>query len=159
MTVLASMFGGSILLISAFFAFKDWERGRGRETAFSALLNRYSPSVERLYRRVVAKIVFWLMVAVATVRALFRFGFVRALTLTRATVAVLGAHMIHVARGEHLIAEGKIPSTYFKLLHRHKERINGTDIPKGIIHQGIPQRVKVTVAEETSSATAPAQVE
>lgn len=159
MTVLASMFGGSILLISALFAFKDWERGRGKETSLSALLNRYSPAAERLYRRAVAKVIFWAMVLVATVRALFRLGFSRALTLTRATVTVLGAHMIHVARGEHLMAEGKIPSTYFKLLHRHKERINGADIPKGIIQQGIPQRVKVTVVDEAGGAVAPAQVE
>ncbi len=149
MTVLASIFGGSLLLLSGLFAFKDWERQRGADTRFTLLLKRYSPGFEHLFRSAVARVTHAGLTAFTTLRAVIRFGFHRVLTLVRTGVVVFAAHMIRAARGENLMAEGKIPSTYFKLLRRHKDKLSGTDIPDGIVRQGIPQRVKVRVVTDS----------
>lgn len=150
MTVLASIFGGSLLLLSGLFAFKDWERQRGVDTRFTSLLKRYSPSFEHLFRSAVARLTHAGTVVLTTSRAVIQFGFHRTVTLVRTGVVVFAAHMIRAARGENLMAEGKIPSTYFKLLQRHKNKLSGTDIPDGIVRQGILQRVKVRVVTDAT---------
>lgn len=158
MTVLAGIFGGSLLLLSGLFAFKDWERQRGREAGITLLFRRYSPSAEHLFQMTVSKTTVLIFSAFSAIRLFFRNILDYILTLTRTVAVVLGAHMIHIARGEHLMAEGKIPSTYFKLLHRHKEKINGTDIPKGIAQPDIPRRVQIHEIKETGTVSVP-QVE
>ncbi len=150
MMALVSIFGGSLLLLSGLFAFKDWEQQRGTNTRLTLFLVRHSPVLERLFQNAVVRITHAVVAVFTTLRALIQFGFHHTVTLVRTGVVVFAAHMIRAVRGENLMAEGKIPSTYFKLLQRHKNKLSGTDIPDGIVRQGIPQRVKVRVITDST---------
>jgi hypothetical protein len=82
------------------------------------------------------------------------------IALVRTAFVVFGAHLIRIARGEHLLSESRIPSIYFKLLHRHKKNINGSEIPKGIAQPDIPRRIRIQVSnEDRGGATSLEQVE
>ncbi len=148
MTTLLCICVGSLLGICGLYVFKYWEHKRGHDSFLTHLLQRWSPPVEAWYRRVVARVSY----AGHTVRT-FVMGFahfvaMKATMLARAVVTVIGAHMIHVARGEKLVAEGKIPSKYFSLLHRHKKSLKETDVPSALTRSAIPKRVRVQAVEE-----------
>lgn len=159
MTALVSICGGSLFLLASFFTFKDWEHQRMRNTFLTRFLEAHSPKTESLFRKAVSRVLFTFDTTLATVRALTSFGVQRITALGRASVVVVASHAIRVVRGEHLMAEGRIPSTYFKLLHRHKEKINGTDIPAGIAHPDVMRRVTITAEETVGGIPASAQSE
>lgn len=125
MTALISTFGGSLFLLSLFFAFKELEMKRGTTTALTLFFQRHSPAAHERFLRARGYVVHLVLSVVHAVRDLVLFVLRILLTWGRTAVVVLAAHMIRAARGEKLVAQGKVSSEYFKHLHDHKKKIQG----------------------------------
>lgn len=160
MMIFLWMCAGSALLLSGFFVFKDWETQRLQPTAVTRFFQKHSPASERVFETGLAYIRQCAVRFADAVHRVYVSLVHRAVALVRTAFVVFGAHLIRIARGEHLLSESRIPSIYFKLLHRHKKNINGSEIPKGIAQPDIPRRVHIRVSDEGEGSASPSgQVE
>lgn len=123
MTALITTFGGSLFLLSLFFAFKELEMKRGTTTALTLFFQRHSPAAHEHFLRIRGRVIRFVVSVVRAVRDLALFVLHTLLVWGRTAVVVLAAHMIRAARGEKLVAQGKVSSEYFKHLHNHKKKI------------------------------------
>ncbi|MCR4275061.1 MAG: hypothetical protein NUW02_03425 [Candidatus Campbellbacteria bacterium] len=125
MTALISTFGGSLFLLSLFFAFKEWEIKRSSTTTLTLFLQRHSPVVRDHFLHIRGRVVHFVVLVVQAVRDIVLYVFHTLLTWGRTIVVLVAAHMIRAARGEKLVAQGKVSSEYFKHLYDHKKKIQG----------------------------------
>lgn len=123
MTILIPIFASSLFLLALFFAFKEWEIRRDTTTTLTRFLQKHSPAARAYFVRGVSRVIVFLVAFLRNVRGLVVYALHQLLTWGRTAVVVLAAHMIRAARGEKLVAQGKVSSEYFKHLHDHKKKI------------------------------------
>jgi hypothetical protein len=159
MTALISIFATSLLLIAAFFALKEWEFTHARETRLTSALKERSPHAEALSMRFVRVLERIAHLILQTVRDAAVRVFVRSARVFQHGTVVVAAHMIRATRGEHLVVNGRVPSTFFKHLTSHKRHITGDAIPEGIAHPDAFHRVSVHVEDTASGDVSQTQIE
>lgn len=126
---------------------------RDTETALTRFFRRYSPAAQERFMYLRNGVVHFVVLVFQTIRSLFLYAFHTLLTWGRTAVVVVAAHMIRAARGEKLVAQGKISSKYFKHLHDHKKQVSPDGIPQGSVTPHMPQRIQIHV--ETDSGVSP----
>jgi hypothetical protein len=125
MTTLIPIFASSLFLLALFFAFKEWEMKRETTTAFTRFLQKHSPVAHEHFVRTRTRVIALVLSVLRGTRDLVLYVLHQLLTWGRTAVVVIAAHMIRAARGEKLVAQGKVSSEYFKHLHNHKKKIQG----------------------------------
>lgn len=121
MYALIIAFATSLFLIAAFFALKEREIYKNRETRFTRFLRRHSPAAQARAVRAAAKSVSYVHLVLSRLTNVYARGLHYVLRVARACVVIVAQRMIHAVKGEKLLLTRSASSMYLKHLKEHKD--------------------------------------